>query len=622
MSYTPPVAKDGFAFANDTFFAEATGHHRHRPAALLELQQLFHPSSSTTRTSADKESVGHWYEAQLLHYGLPPSKSKAVAKTRLLDAVNKGSLSVPEHIRKLEGELKKEWLKNERVARKSAKEQKTGVVRSDAKVDKGEPGRGKDAAMRKRKRDADGDTDGGALNINVSVNLGSNGLSAGESASAQRPKQTARRGGSKAADTESGKAPGRPKQTARRGGSGIAETGVGRSTTIPKQTARYSGPPRGAASTRGRATSTSRRSGGTIDTQHTGSTPRSSQDSPSSGSLRARGVSNATRVKHESDAEVDIKEEDYFKHEDSDIDNYEKYHDSDDNSEGDNDIDQSPSTQLGPLGLINGMYAINSNALDEWPDMFDADDFSLILCLEGNTIWGAYDFGMHSGILYLDSRPWTSSWDELPFSWRGRENSEGQMSFGPSNHGWIRFLGNGQIEGMINCYGDARFSGQRVSGNGETRAPRDARSMRIEWEGYNQRDYEVISNASPKNFKYVKRLGAVEVLDYQGTTVGDDLRNTFKGKAIAGGPDCDGGAGWKICMDVVHKTSGAKCTSTTKRGFSDPSPGPEGREYDWKTGYTKCKNVTLKHEHLQDIIDVAGRLDRYLDKLNEGFTED
>ncbi|KAF2228711.1 hypothetical protein EV356DRAFT_457192 [Viridothelium virens] len=433
MSYTPPVAKDGFAFANDTFFAEATGHHRHRRAALSELQQLFHPSSSTARTSADKEPVGHWYEAQLLHYGLPPSRSKA-------------------------GELRKEWLKNERVARKTAKEQKTGVVQSDAKVDKGEPGRGKDAAMRKRKRDADEDAHGRALNINVSVNLGSNGLPARESARALRPKQTARRGGLKAADTESRKAPGRPKQTARRGGSGVAETGPGRNTTIPKQTARYSGPPRGRQ--------TARRS------------------RPFSG-LRARGVSNATRVKNETDPEVEIKEEDYFKDEDSD----------DDHSEGENDIDQSPSTQLGPLGLINGMYAIDSNDLDEWPDMYDADDFSLILCLEGNTIWGAYDFGMHSGILYLDSRPWTASWDELPFFWRGCENSEGQMSFGPSNHGWIRFLGNGQIEGMINCYGDARFSGQRVSGNGETRAPRDARSMRSEWEGYNQREYDRASRA-------------------------------------------------------------------------------------------------------------------------------
>ncbi|KAF2230088.1 GroES-like protein [Viridothelium virens] len=90
--------------------------------------------------------------------------------------------------------------------------------------------------------------------------------------------------------------------------------------------------------------------------------------------------------------------------------------------------------------------------------------------------------------------------------------------------------------------------------------------------------YEVIATASPKNFEYVKQLGAVKVLDYQSSTISDDLRDVFKGKTIAGALDCIGGTGWRICMDAVHQTPGAKCVSTTKRGFSDP---PEG--------------VTIKH---------------------------
>jgi len=32
--------------------------------------------------------VGHWYEAQLRHYGLPPTKDKNAAKVRLLGALN------------------------------------------------------------------------------------------------------------------------------------------------------------------------------------------------------------------------------------------------------------------------------------------------------------------------------------------------------------------------------------------------------------------------------------------------------------------------------------------------------------------------------------------------------
>ncbi|KAI9708792.1 MAG: hypothetical protein M1820_003747 [Bogoriella megaspora] len=511
MSHTPPVARDGFAYANDSFFAEASNHNRHRRATLPELQSLFHPSASSTRTSADKEPVGHWYEAQLLHYGLPPSKNKAVAKTRLLDALNKGTLSVPEHVRKLEGELEKEWVKNERAAKKAAKEQKTSVE-SGVMAKNADSGRGKDAAKGKRKRDAEGNTDTGSLNINVSLNLGANTLPPGDTTSTKRAKQTARRGGSNAAGIEPEKTVSESKpinRSARRAEPSFAVFESGRGAARPKQTARYSGPPRGAPSSRGRVTTG--RSRGTVRTQHVASTSQSPQGTPSRGSPRSRqtarrshalpprrgqGTSSNARVKNEIDLKDEVKEEGYFKEEDSDVSNYQGqyspygYSDEEDNY---TDQDQSPGL-LGPLGLINGLYEIESNKLDQW-SMFDAEDFSLILCLEGSSVWGAYDFGMHSGILYLDTRPSNSSFDEVPFSWRGRENSEGETSFGPNNHGWIQFLGNGMIEGMINCYGEARFSGQRVSGKNETRAPRDARSMRSEWEGYNQSEYDRANRA-------------------------------------------------------------------------------------------------------------------------------
>lgn len=85
--------------------------------------------------------------------------------------------------------------------------------------------------------------------------------------------------------------------------------------------------------------------------------------------------------------------------------------------------------------------------------------------------------------------------------------------------------------------------------------------------------YEVITTASPKNFEYVKKLGASQVFDYNSSTVGDDLLNAFKGKTIAGALDCIGGPACQICVNVVHKSTGDKFVSTTKRGFADP---PEG----------------------------------------------
>src|SRR5947207_12310113 len=118
MSHIPPVSKDGFYYAGDSLYVEVSGYNRHRRATLPELQALFHPSGIS---GSVKDPVGHWYEAQLLHYGLPPSKNKAVAKTRLLDAVNKGNLAVPAHIQQLESELKKEWTKKERQAKAELK---------------------------------------------------------------------------------------------------------------------------------------------------------------------------------------------------------------------------------------------------------------------------------------------------------------------------------------------------------------------------------------------------------------------------------------------------------------------------------------------------------------------
>src|SRR5579871_1251227 len=121
MSLVPPTSKDGFYFAVDSLYVEASGHNRHRRATITELNSLFHPDNAA---NAPKDPVGHWYEAQLRHYGLPPSKKKAVAKSRLLDAVNKGNLVVPAHIQKLESEMKKEWIKKEREAKMELKEKK------------------------------------------------------------------------------------------------------------------------------------------------------------------------------------------------------------------------------------------------------------------------------------------------------------------------------------------------------------------------------------------------------------------------------------------------------------------------------------------------------------------
>lgn len=94
--------------------------------------------------------------------------------------------------------------------------------------------------------------------------------------------------------------------------------------------------------------------------------------------------------------------------------------------------------------------------------MFPEDDFTLTLGLAGNSIWKSYDFGMFHGMMHLEKRPWSSSYKKVWFTCRERNESEGEMSFGPNCTGWIQLYGEGRNCSQLNCYGNARFSGQRI----------------------------------------------------------------------------------------------------------------------------------------------------------------
>ena len=148
MSFAAPVANGKFSFSVDSFYVETSGHNLHRRATVPELQTLFQPAAAGAAAPADP--VGHWYEAQLLHYGIAPSKNKAVAKMRLLDAVRGGGLAVPKDISKIETDLKKEWKKKDKEA-KTGKSEGTETKTATTTT-------AKSGAGGKRKRDGEEET--------------------------------------------------------------------------------------------------------------------------------------------------------------------------------------------------------------------------------------------------------------------------------------------------------------------------------------------------------------------------------------------------------------------------------------------------------------------------------
>lgn len=69
--------------------------------------------------------------------------------------------------------------------------------------------------------------------------------------------------------------------------------------------------------------------------------------------------------------------------------------------------------------------------------------------------------------------------------------------------------------------------------------------------------YEVFTTCSPRNFEYVKKLGAAKAFDYNSKTVIPDMIQAFEGKTAAGALSIgDGGA--EACMAILEKVQGNK----------------------------------------------------------------
>lgn len=414
MSQTTALVSEGkFAFANGVFFAEATNHSQHRRASKEELVAHF-------ASGSDKDHTGHWFEAQLIHHGLQPSKVKSVARMRLFDAVRQGTLSVPPPITNLEKKLKKEWTKREREDRKKGTKGLGAVAALQA-------GLSQKATTRKRKAD-----------VTVNVTINTNVPESIAPTTAKRAKTSA--------SSEKGSTPARQsttKQTARRGGSSRASSRqepTPRTSSAPVPRVRHMARRSRPFTPRGRIQSSTHQGGGYSDyTESFNEPPPPYQDS---------------------------------------------YEDQDDYAENHRPVQRA---SLAPLGLLNGRYDISSHSVDEqWPQY--ASGLNLVLTLAGSSLWGGFDLGLVEGVMHFEERPRTSSLDAVPFSWRGREVN-GPISYDDRyNEGWIKFLGDGRIEGYINHL-DIYFEGHRIPGQG-TRSEVDARTLKNEWNEYTEDEYE------------------------------------------------------------------------------------------------------------------------------------
>ncbi|KAL8650669.1 MAG: hypothetical protein Q9210_003698 [Variospora velana] len=483
MAFAPPAVRDNFSY-NGELYVDVGNLNRHKRASVADITQVLRPDLNKSKNDAPvKDPVGHWYEAQLIHYGLPPSKDKARAKMRLLENLNKSNLHVPPSIISLESDLKKEFAAPERKAKAQHKAAIAATQSTPAKE-----------AQSKKRKDVDAPNPYSNLTVNINFGPGVTLTQDDTAIPKKRKLQTARRandtlatGRALADDASAGIAP-KPRppkttQTARKGGSKSVPPGELSHAAFHRDSGAYSSLNSTPAieGAKSRPKQTARRSASSSLSYRPLVAP-SPLDLETTKTKPKKESKAAIKAKPKAKAETKVKREPSFKKEPA----VKKEPVKMEPDSNESNVTAPPrGSRLGPLGLINGTYDISCPAIEqEW----DYDGFTLILTLESPFVWGEYDLGMFSGLLLMPERPYSASTQELPFTWRGRDNGEGESRFGDDCHGGITFLGDGQIQGWINVYGDCHFEGTRRWGPG-THA-RSARSLHIEWDQYNDDEYE------------------------------------------------------------------------------------------------------------------------------------
>ncbi len=463
MSFAPPIARDGFYYNGD-LYVEVGNLNRHKRASIPEIIAILRPdlkqSKAASAVSPPKEPVGHWYEAQLIHYGLPPSKDKARAKMRLLEALNTSRLVVPEGIVRLERQLKKDYATADRRAKAQYKAEMTASGKTES-------------ASTPKKRKQSEPTNSVNVNINFGPFAGQMmpnimaGMGGGfdvqtGSPATKKPKTSASAAPKKANSKNSVKEP-----VARGAPAGQTVSTNGESSKSPPKRAR---PPQTAR----KSATTDKRP--PIPKLPTPKKPSAVKKEPAIKEESYNPPSTPDRPRQTARKSVPIKQE-LTTHKSPTPKNSPAV-------KQETNLQTELYTPTKPkLGLINGSYSITCPTLD--PQSRNSA-MSLILCLDTPSVWGAYNFGSCSGILHLPERPWQPSNIPLSCTWRGQEHGEreGEVGFG---EGEIAFWGDGRVEGWINVFGKCHFTGRRKPGPGS--APRSAASMRGEWDGYCDQGY-------------------------------------------------------------------------------------------------------------------------------------
>jgi len=406
--------RNGAFVYRDALFAEVSEGKRHPRASAPELKDLLLPKKNSTPA---KDQVAHWYEAQLIHYGLPRVKDKNAAKVRLLGAINSGNLVVPSHVQQLEVDLKKQYASAQRKAKNAAKKAESSEPVSAGKKRKASDMEGSHSSGTKTTMSFTV----GDMTVNIDHTTGSSSSAAAKKSKtvsttakkAVTTKASAKEQISKASPTKITKT--KPAKTAK---PSAAKPKV-KSVASTKQIAQDSANSGAGIGNHVRKPQTARRS---RPFNHSAGRPAPPRD-PTPMSLCT------------DDEEPPPPYAEY---------------ESDDVEDG-----NSTSSEDQHVTQISGAYAISTSS---------ARSAELIVRISHirDQLWGRFTIGPKTGIIRLDNINDIASSAGKSFGWRSEDCDTDQLRFGKGCDGWIEFDGGGGVQGAFHgLFGgaDTEFKG-------------------------------------------------------------------------------------------------------------------------------------------------------------------
>jgi hypothetical protein len=391
---TPPIIRGEFVYHNVLLVDAGGDLKRHPRASLGDIKTLLDGKTP-------KDQVAHFYEAQLIHYGLQRSKDKNTAKVRLQQALNQKKLVVPPHIVDMENQMKKDFAASVRKANKSSASKAVDNVTPSSST----------APGRKRKQSGEDEAPAASSkktkitmkvgDVEFTIDHDSNENTSGTSKKAIKTTATPK---SKATPAPTAKQPKTPqtKKVAPQVDTKAKPT-TKKATEVQAKSTATEKVTKAPAKPKAEKTTAVKK-----ETKVKKEPTASSQAAP---------TAKATRIKQEKAIEREA----------------------------------SPDEALNDARTryITGVYNVHCPQLeDQSPELIG--NLRIFLCADDNDprkIWGGFELGWKSGVILMTH--YDESHPETTFGWRARDLERGGLHFGKFCSGDIEFFDGGRIEGVF-----------------------------------------------------------------------------------------------------------------------------------------------------------------------------